>query len=745
MTSETVEAPQTPKFQPALRDMVMLDIPFSAKAAPEGDRVALLTRSTNWNDNQYERLCYIHDLTDGVTTPLTRTGYVFQMEWLDKDTLILLWTGPDYDDRPQVWLYERLFGQAWQVTHHRTGVDWFAPFTGGMLFLASHPEREKRKPRTSRFGKYTHFEHDDSASALYYIGFEELRQYQAQLRAATEDEAGNLTVPVIELSRLLPQPLSIRKVIPSPAGNFVYLNCWPRDDLVYSHETSSYALRLDAPAALAEYLHRKQEKQAAKASTDETTTENKPENDEAENEDEDEDEDKDEGEDEETKADVSYMGELIKLPLPRDTTITQVSPDGSQLLLSYQARDNKMYTQTDLWTVDAATARQAPDAETLLAAMHNISAALDEEVMDVYWTSFGIIGSYVDSTRIRLARFGTNGQVSPLDLGDLYAAWTGFNVSRSGRLAFIGANTRAYPDAFIVDLTPDGLAGQPRKISDFGRAVEDWDLGTAETTRWTSKDGTEIEGVLRKPSNFDPQKKYPLVFIVHGGPSWFSPEYLFCDDNWGYYPAAQFLHKEFLVVEPNYRGSVGRGQAFMELNVDNLGVGDLWDLESAIDHLDQLGWIDTERVGCMGWSQGGYISAFAGLHSKRFKAVSVGAGISDWYTYHISNDIPHFTLDYLSSSPFRDRERYLKTSPISNLADASTPMLIQHGSEDRRVPLSNALELYRGLKEMGVPVELFIFPGMGHPITRPRENHAILHQNLTWFSHYLLEEELQLE
>jgi dipeptidyl aminopeptidase/acylaminoacyl peptidase len=162
----------------------------------------------------------------------------------------------------------------------------------------------------------------------------------------------------------------------------------------------------------------------------------------------------------------------------------------------------------------------------------------------------------------------------------------------------------------------------------------------------------------------------------------------------------------------------------LELNVNNLGTGDLWDLESAVDHLAALGWVDAERVGCMGWSQGGYISAFAGLHSQRLRAVSVGAGISDWYTYHISNDIPDFTVDYLSGSPFRDRERACGRRPSATLAEAQTPMLIQHGTEDRRVPLSNAMELYRGLKEMGVPVELFVFPGMAHPITKPRENHA---------------------
>jgi dipeptidyl aminopeptidase/acylaminoacyl peptidase len=291
----------------------------------------------------------------------------------------------------------------------------------------------------------------------------------------------------------------------------------------------------------------------------------------------------------------------------------------------------------------------------------------------------------------------------------------------------------------------DGGQVQVRQLTDFGQAVEGWELGTVETIRWTSRDGTEIEGILRKPADFDPTHRYPLVFVVHGGPTWFSQEHLLDEDELAYYPSVQFTNKGMLVLKPNYRGSIGRGQAFTELNVNNLGIGDLWDLESAIDHLAALGWVDVERVGCMGWSQGGYISAFAGLHSDAFRAVSVGAGVSDWYTYHISNDIPDFTVDYLSGSPFRDRDLYVKTAPISRLAQARTPILIQHGTEDRRVPLSNAMELYRGLKEMGVPVELFVFPGMAHPITKPRENHAVMHQNLAWFSHYLLGEELKLD
>jgi len=701
-----------------MRDTLMLEIPVDVKAAPGGDRVAVRVRTTNWKEDRYERVCCIHDLTTGVTHLLTRTGNVRQIAWLDDHTLALLRNGPGEDDKPQVWLYEGLVGDGWPITDHKTGVDWFHPFSGGLLFLASDPEREERKTRVARFGKYTHWEHEESASALYYVGLDAWRDYQSRCKAATEDEAKKFVLPVVELSRLLPEPLSIQRVVPAPTGDALYLNCWPRDDLVYYHQTRTYAIRLDAPAALAEYLRHEAEKKAAKPAPEE--------------------------DDAEKEADFSYLGAIVRLALPRDATVSAVSPDGSKLLLSYQARDNKMYTRTDLWMLDAAAAWQAPDADDCLAGMHNVSALLDQEVMDLYWTAAGIIGSYVESTRIRLAHFGEDGQVTPLDLGDIHLAGPGFDVSTSGRVGLVGASARTFPEAYLLDLVGDGK-GALRKLTHFGQTVAQWELGTAETIQWESRDGALIEGVLRKPSGFDPARKYPLVFIVHGGPAWFSGEYLLSDEDFGYYPSLQFLQRDMLVLEPNYRGSVGRGQAFLELNVDNLGVGDLWDIESAIDHLERLGWVDTERVGCMGWSQGGYISAFVGLHSERFKAVSVGAGIADWYTYHISNDIPSFTTDYLSGSPFRGRELYLKTAPISNLANAKTPMLIQHGSDDRRVPFSNATELYRGLQEMGVPVELFVFPGMGHPITKPRENHAVMHQNLAWFSHYLLGEDLTLE
>jgi dipeptidyl aminopeptidase/acylaminoacyl peptidase len=704
--------------------MIMLEAPSGVKISPGGRRVAIGVRTTNWKENRYETLCHVHDLADGTTYPLNRTGSALQIEWVDDRTLALLKKGWDDDSKAQIYVYEGLTGDGWAVTDHKTGVEWFKPFAGGFLYRARHPERDENKPRADRFGKVVRVEQEESPSALYYVDLEELRKYQAQVKAATEDEAKKLVAPVVELSRLLDDRFAIREAFPSPAGDTVYFNTWKREDIVFYRHTGVYCIRLDPRAAVVEHLRREKEKAEQKAA-DRPAPEAVS----------------------DEKEDLSYLGRIDRLQIPRAASLVGLAPDGRRLAVRYQGRDAKMYTRADLWLIDTEAALQAPDPAAFLGAMENVSAALDRELLGVYWVEAGLYAVYPDGTRVQMARLHGDGQFTHLDLGGVFPvpADQCVHVATAGKIALVGANADTVPDVYLAASVDDNGGYQVTQLTDFGAAVDGWELGTVETIRWTSRDGTEIEGVLHKPEGFDPKRRYPLVFVVHGGPRWFSPEFLLSADERGYYPSVQFVHKDMLVLKPNYRGSIGRGQAFTELNVNNLGIGDLWDLESAIDHLAMLGWVDGERVGCMGWSQGGYISAFAGLHSTAFLAVSVGAGVSDWYTYHISNDIPDFTADYLSGSPFRDRDLYIKTAPISRLAEARTPMLIQHGTEDRRVPLSNAMELYRGLKEMGVPVELFIFPDMAHPITKPRENHAVMHQNLAWFSHYLLGEEIELE
>ena len=132
-----------------------------------------------------------------------------------------------------------------------------------------------------------------------------------------------------------------------------------------------------------------------------------------------------------------------------------------------------------------------------------------------------------------------------------------------------------------------------------------------------------------------------------------------------YYPVERFAAKGALILKPNYRGSAGYGEKFRALNVRNLGVGDYDDVITGVDSLIAKGIVDKDRVGAMGWSQGGYISAFITCYSDRFKAVSVGAGISDWMTYYVNTDIHPFTRQYLKATPWDDPEIYRKTSPIT--------------------------------------------------------------------------------
>jgi dipeptidyl aminopeptidase/acylaminoacyl peptidase len=139
----------------------------------------------------------------------------------------------------------------------------------------------------------------------------------------------------------------------------------------------------------------------------------------------------------------------------------------------------------------------------------------------------------------------------------------------------------------------------------------------------------------------------------------------------------------------------------------------------------------------MGWSEGGYISAFLATHeSRRFRAISVGAGISDWMTYYVNTDITPFTRQYLRATPWGDPGIYARTSPITTVRDATAPTLIQHGDADKRVPTPDAFELYRALMDVGVPTRLALYKGFGHGLNKPKAIRAAMEHNLEWFDRW---------
>jgi len=367
-----------------------------------------------------------------------------------------------------------------------------------------------------------------------------------------------------------------------------------------------------------------------------------------------------------------------------------------------------------------------------------LSTAFDENPSIVDWTKAGLFFSASQKTNACLFSIdpATKAVRKYAAASDPFVG-SGFSLTPDGQtVAFSASDANTIGEIYVA---PVAFVLRARKLTDMTAQTAAWTKGTIEVVSWKSQDGATIEGVLHKPAGFVQERKYPLLVVIHGGPTGTSRPVAYSSTST--YPIDIWVARGALVLEPNYRGSAGYGEAFRSLNVRNLGVGDAWDVLSGIDALVSQGLADPARVGAMGWSQGGYISAYLTTHdSARFKAVSVGAGISDWLTYYVNTDITQFTRHYLKATPWDDPEIYAKTSPITYIKGAKTPTLIQHGATDQRVPPPNAYELYRGLQDVGVPSKLVIykgFEGVGHGPSKPKSSRAVMQHNLDWFDQYL--------
>jgi dipeptidyl aminopeptidase/acylaminoacyl peptidase len=361
-----------------------------------------------------------------------------------------------------------------------------------------------------------------------------------------------------------------------------------------------------------------------------------------------------------------------------------------------------------------------------------VSGNFDEDARLLEWTEKGIYFGALKKTAAHLYRLDVaTGAVEQVTHPDDVVA-NGFSFSKdAGEVAYRAASPNAGGEICIASTSGSSPAVCVTHLND---AMKPYTLARREVVGWKSGDGSNIEGVLLKPADFDPKKKYPLLVVIHGGPTGVDQPVVNPDR---YYPVEQFVEMGALVLRPNYRGSAGYGGAFRALNVRNLGVGDYADVISGVDYLIGQGFVDKDRVGSMGWSEGGYISAFITTSSDRFKAVSVGAGISDWMTYYVNTDITPFTRQYLKATPWDDPEIYKKTSPISYIAKAKTPTLIQQGDRDKRVPVPDSFELRQALEDKGVPVKMVLYHGFGHPIDKPKQQRAVMEENLRWFGHYI--------
>lgn len=254
---------------------------------------------------------------------------------------------------------------------------------------------------------------------------------------------------------------------------------------------------------------------------------------------------------------------------------------------------------------------------------------------------------------------------------------------------------------------------------------------TAKSITWKNE-GFDVQGWLTGPLNPQPGKKYPMIVLVHGGPSSaVQPTYMWKGTT------NDLVQHGFYVFQANPRGSFGQGEAFTRANVKDFGGGDLRDILAGVDAVEKIAPVDDKRLGVYGHSYGGYMTMWTVTHSNRFKAGVAGAGIADWVSYYGENGINQWMVPFFGATAYEDPAAYDRFSPIRYIKAAKTPTFIYVGERDVECPADQSLQFHAGLDAVGVPNSLVIYAGEGHGIREAEHKEDLKKRILGWFDHYL--------
>jgi len=244
--------------------------------------------------------------------------------------------------------------------------------------------------------------------------------------------------------------------------------------------------------------------------------------------------------------------------------------------------------------------------------------------------------------------------------------------------------------------------------------------------------GDSVFGWVAKPPGFDPAKRYPLVYLVHGGPQGAWTDYW--GSRWNY---AMFASRGYVVAAVNFHGSTGYGQKFTDAISQHWGDYPLEDLIKGLDAVARLPYVDSTRMGAAGGSYGGYMIAWLAGHTGRFKALVDHDGVFNTASMAGSTEELWFTDWEFGGTPYANRELYEKWSPLNSVKNWKTPILFVHGQLDYRVDLSEGYQAFTAARRMGVPAKFLYFPDEGHWVLKPRNRRLWWSTVLDWLDQYL--------
>jgi dipeptidyl aminopeptidase/acylaminoacyl peptidase len=305
----------------------------------------------------------------------------------------------------------------------------------------------------------------------------------------------------------------------------------------------------------------------------------------------------------------------------------------------------------------------------------------------------------------------------PIGLSEHY--WPRFTLSKNrSTLAIVREGPREPRDVWSVELRglsntkTRGALKWTRVTHEHSRARE-FSLGDQEIVSWQSRDGTEIRGVLIKPVGYKRGRRYPTIVCPHGGPTSLVANGFLISNLW----SQTLANHGYAVFFPNFRGSTGFGLKFAEANVGDMGGMDFHDIDSGVDALIERGITDGRRLGLGGWSYGGFMSCWTVTQTDRYKCAVMGAGISNWQSFHGNTEIPTWDVCHYDADPYQRDGVHSKFSGMNYISRVKTPTLILHGENDRCVPIEQAYQFYRALRDHGVESELVVYPRAGHGIS----------------------------